>query len=137
MSRINGKLGQKCCCADFVSVCHPWTCWLQKGILKKELSSIQLTTYFGDNNFWNIWSMKLLIFLKIHKVLCRFQKCKKNKKMFLLLEIITSEPVAGIYLNYDENTCDRKSTCYLIVLRLQIWLREIFSSSICLGLMEN
>ena len=45
---------------------------------------------------------------------------KKNKNFFLLLEIMAFEPVARIYVNYDENTCDQQSTCYQIVLRFHI-----------------
>ena len=51
LSRINGKLGKKCCCADFVSVWDPWKHWFPKGILKQKLSAIQVTTFFGVNNF--------------------------------------------------------------------------------------
>ena len=47
------------------------------------------------------------------------------------------EHVAGTSLDDDENTCDRQSTCYQTVLRFDIWLKEIFSDSICLGLMKN
>ena len=47
------------------------------------------------------------------------------------------EYVAGIFLNYDENTCDRQSTCYEIVLRFYVTLKDMFSNSISLGLMEN
>ena len=50
---------------------------------------------------------------------------------------MTFEPVGGTYLNYDENACDRQSTCYQTVLSFQIWLREMFSDLICPGLMES
>ena len=40
--------------------------------------------------------------------------------MFAAFEIMASEHVAGNCLNYDENTCDRQSTCYQRVLRFQI-----------------
>ena len=49
------------------------------------------------------------------------------QKSFLVLEIMAFERVVGIYLNYDKNTCDGKSTCYQAVLRFQIWLkRDVF-----------
>ena len=47
------------------------------------------------------------------------------------------EHVAVISLNYEENTCDRQSTCYQTVVIFQIWLKENFANSIWLGLMEN
>ena len=62
---------------------------------------------------------------------------QKLQKMFPLFEIIAFEYVAGISLNYDENTCDGQSTCYKTHLRFQIWLKEKFSNSISLGLIEN
>ena len=61
---------------------------------------------------------------------------KKFKKVFLVLEIIAIEPVLAIYPNYEENTCDRQLTSYQTVVRFYIWLKEMFSNSICLGLME-
>ena len=47
------------------------------------------------------------------------------------------EHIAAISLNYDEDTCDRQSTCYQTVLRFHIWLKEMFSNSVCLGLIQN
>ena len=38
--------------------------------------------------------------------------------------------------NNEENTCDQELTCYETVLRFQIWLKEMFSSEICPGLIE-
>ena len=57
--------------------------------------------------------------------------------MVLVLGIIAFEPIVGTYLNYEENTCERQSTCYQTILRFSIWLREMFSNWLCLGLMEN
>ena len=57
--------------------------------------------------------------------------------MAAVIEIMAFGHVAGNYLNYNENTCDRQSTCYQTVLRFQIWLTEMFSNSICLLLMGN
>ena len=50
---------------------------------------------------------------------------------------MTLEHVARISLNNDKNTCDRESTRYQTVLRFQIKLKEMFSNTICLGLIEN
>ena len=57
--------------------------------------------------------------------------------MFPVFEIMAFEHVAGISFNYDENTCDRQSTCSQIVLRFQILLTEMISDSVCLWLMGN
>ena len=45
------------------------------------------------------------------KILCRFQKCNKNLRRFLVLEINTFELVAGISLNTEDKTCDRSLKC--------------------------
>ena len=57
--------------------------------------------------------------------------------MFKIYENMGFEHNAGISLNYDENICDRQSTRYQAVLRFHTWLKEMFSNSICLALMEN
>ena len=61
---------------------------------------------------------------------------KRFGKMLSLLKIIASELVAGIFLNYAKNACDRPSTCWQTVLRFHIWLREMSSNSNCLGLIS-
>ena len=78
------------------------------------------------------------IFFKMRKIVCTFQKRKKKfDKMFLFLEIMAFETVAGTYLIYDEHTCDWQSTCYQTILRFYIWIRKMFSNSICHRLMEK
>ena len=57
--------------------------------------------------------------------------------MFRVYNMMLFEYIVEISLNYDENTCDRQSTCYQTVLGFHIWLKEMFSKSICLGLTEN
>ena len=57
--------------------------------------------------------------------------------MFRIFEIMAFEHVAGIALNYDDNTCDWQSTIYQTVLRFHVSLKQIFLNLICLGLMEN
>ena len=47
------------------------------------------------------------------------------------------EDLSGISLSYDENICERQSTCYKTVLRFHIWPKEMFHNSVCLGFMEN
>ena len=92
-----------------------------KGVLKQELSGIQVTTFFGIISPEGIEAMKLIYFSKCKKILCTFQKTAKNFHIIILvLEIMAFEPVARTCLNYDENTCDRQSTCYQTILRFQI-----------------
>ena len=62
---------------------------------------------------------------------------RKLEKFFMVFEIMAFEHVGRIYLNYDENTCDRQLTCYETVLIFHGWLEEMFSNSICLILMES
>ena len=57
--------------------------------------------------------------------------------MFPVFEIMAFQYVAGISLNYDENTCNRQSLCYQTVLTFQILPKEMFSNSACLGLTED
>ena len=46
------------------------------------------------------------------------------------------EHVPKISLNYDKQTCDRQSTCYQRVLKFHLPAKQMFSNSICLGLIE-
>ena len=57
--------------------------------------------------------------------------------MYSIFEIMAFEPVAAISPTYDENTCDLQWTCYQTVLTFPIWLREIFSKSLCPKLIET
>ena len=50
---------------------------------------------------------------------------------------MTFEHVSWISLNYDENTCEPQWPSYKTVLIFHMWLREMFSNSIWLGLMER
>ena len=62
---------------------------------------------------------------------------QKFQKIFWIFEVIAFEAVTGIFLNYDKNASDRQSTCYETLVRFHIWLRDMFSNVICLGLMES
>ena len=57
--------------------------------------------------------------------------------MLKVVDIITFKHVAGISLNSHEETCDQQSPCYQTVLGFHTRLKEMFSNSICLGIMEN
>ena len=60
-----------------------------------------------------IWSY----FSECAKSYIDFKIAEKFHSIFLVLETMAFEPKAGIYLNYDDNTCDLKSKCYQTVLR--------------------
>ena len=57
--------------------------------------------------------------------------------MLRAFDIMAFKHVAGSSLNSDENTFYWQSKCYQAVLRFHISLKEKFSNSICLGIMEN
>ena len=57
--------------------------------------------------------------------------------MFPVFKIMAFEHVAGNSLNYGGKTCDWQSTCYETVLKIQMRLTEMLSSSISLWLMGN
>ena len=56
--------------------------------------------------------------------------------MLRIFERNAFKHVAGTFLNSDENTFYRQSTCYQTVLKFHFCLKETFSNSICLTLME-
>ena len=52
---------------------------------------------------------------------------QKSLKRSLAFELMAFEGVAQIYVNYEENTCDRQATCNLAVVTFQIRLkRDVF-----------
>ena len=57
--------------------------------------------------------------------------------MVHVFEIMVFEHLTGNSLNYDENTRDRQSRSYQTVLKIQMRLREMFSSSIFQWLLGN
>ena len=58
------------------------------------------------------------------------------EKTFPVFEKMTFEHLAEIFLNYDENTCNRQSACYQTLQRFKIWRTEIFPNTIFVALME-
>ena len=62
---------------------------------------------------------------------------QRFEKLTLFFKIISCQLFKGISLCYQENTCDRPSMFSQTVLTFWILFREIFSNSICLGIMEN
>ena len=87
ISCINGNLREKCCRVDFSSVWDPWKRLISKGVIKQDLSGIQVTTFLGPNNLQNIEAMKLIFFSKMRKILCRLQNCNENlRECFRILK---------------------------------------------------
>ena len=62
LSDINIKVGKSYCLGGLDSVWELLTRWLPKGVVKEELSDIQVTTIFGGNKFQNNWAVKLIFF---------------------------------------------------------------------------
>ena len=54
LSKTNGEFGWKFCSSGSSSVWDQWKRLLAKGVLKQELTQIELTTFFNINNFGNI-----------------------------------------------------------------------------------
>ena len=59
------------------------------------------------------------------------------EKILTVFVIMAFKHVAGIFLNSDAQTYDQKSTRYQTVLGFDNWLKEMFSESICLRIIEN
>ena len=57
--------------------------------------------------------------------------------MLRVFEIMAFKDVVGIFLNSDEKICDPQSTCYQKVPGFQICLKNMFSNSVSLDIMEN
>ena len=78
LSDIHGKVAEKHRRAHFSSVLWPLTRWLQKGVLKEDISGIQGNTSFGLNNLRNIQAMNPNFFYKVLEISSRFLKSYKN-----------------------------------------------------------
>ena len=78
LSDIHRRAAQKHRLTHFHSVLDPLARWLQKCVLKQDISGIQKTTLFGLNNLRNTSTMKLNFSSKVLKISCRFSKSNKN-----------------------------------------------------------
>ena len=109
---INGNLARRCCLLDFSRACYPLTHSLPKGVLKQELSGIEVTTFFGLNNFRNISAMKTMFFFpKCSKFFGYFINAMKYSQNMSIYDDNIVWTFAGISLKHDKNTYDRPSTC--------------------------
>ena len=60
------------------SVWSPLPCCLSKGLQKRDLLDIYLTTVFGVYNFQNTWAMRVISFWKCSKFNVAFQNAATN-----------------------------------------------------------
>ena len=104
---INRTLAWKGCRADFSSVLEPLTGWFKKGVLKQECQAIQVTTYFGFNNFGHILAMKMIF----------FSKCSKF--------YVDSETL--IKLGEDVDGFEDNSACTCCGSFFQLWKKHLWS----------
>ena len=90
----------------------PFAMFFLKRPLKRHFTDIYLLTFFGDGHLGNTSAMRVIFFLKMCKIQCRFQKVhRKIQKKFFVSEIIVSELVALNFLYKEENTSHRQSMC--------------------------
>ena len=77
------KIWWKCLHADFSRIWDSLKYWQSKGVLKTFFLESGLTKSFTDCNFRNKAAMTIIIFSKMFKIWCRFQKwIKEIRKSF-------------------------------------------------------
>ena len=76
------KIWERCFYFAFNSVSGRLTCYLSKGLLKRDFLDIDLTTFFKVRYFENTSAMRVIFSLKKFKFKTesKFQKCKKKTK---------------------------------------------------------
>ena len=80
------KIWQKYCLADLSSVLDPLRCWPCRSFLTRGFFVILVTPLFAVYNFRNKKLLRLILFLKVLQIVCRFQKkIKKFSKYVLIL----------------------------------------------------
>ena len=63
----------------------PFAMFFLKRPLKRHFTDIYLLTFFGDGNLGNTSAMRVIFFLKMCEIQCRFRKLSKNwEKVFRL-----------------------------------------------------
>ena len=98
-SQSDEKIWWKCSHADFTTVWDPLTCWLSNGVLKRCFLEIALTKSLTVCNFWNEVAMTIMVFFKVFKTWCRFQKWnKKMKKVFALSPLVICQTLC-VFIN--------------------------------------
>ena len=137
LPEINRKLAWKCCPAGFSSAWDPLTLWLLKGVLKQELSGIQVTHTSESINseIFKLWMWSF------------FPKCPK-----FYLDFKNAIKIVENFNSFEDNcirTClwEFLSTLTRIhvtgrqrvkkVPRFKVWLREMLLTWFCLRLIEN
>ena len=80
------QIGERCCRSDFNSVLPRLPCYFSRDLLKRDFLDIYLTTFFEVRKFKSKSARTVILFLKMLKIECKFQKCnKKLKKHFLFV----------------------------------------------------
>ena len=83
------------CRANLISFSDALTSWLSASFLTCCFLGIQVTAHFAVYSFRNKSPMRLIIFFKVVKILCRFRRGRKNiQKIFFDFKIIAFELVA-------------------------------------------
>ena len=80
--QIDKKIWQNCCLEDFSSVSDHLTCWLSISVLTPRSLGISATTLFAVYNIGNKWAIRVIFFLKLFKIWCRFQKWKEKLRKY-------------------------------------------------------
>ena len=82
------------CRSNFNSVSARLPYQLSQGPLKENFLDIYLPTFFGVQKFKNTSASRVILCVEMFKIESKFRKCRKNSKIFLVSEIISSENVA-------------------------------------------
>ena len=137
-SQSNEKIWWKWSHANFTRVWDILTCWLSKRVLKRCFLESGLTKSLAVCNFRNKVSITIIFFSKMFEIWCKFQKWdKKNQKRMSVLKIIAFKSGTTNCHNPKQDICHWQSMCYERTLKLNISLREIFSKSGSLRVIEK
>ena len=85
---------ERCCRSALNTISARFPCYLWKGPLKQDLLDIYLTRFFGVRKFKNTSAMRVIFLKNFFKIQSNFRKWKKNHKLLIAFEIISSENVA-------------------------------------------
>ena len=78
------QIWQRRRCADFNNLWALLPCFFFKRRLKRDFTDIYPVTFFGDGNLRNTSAMRIILFLKMLKIQCRFSKCREKLRKSVL-----------------------------------------------------
>ena len=97
---------------DLARIWDTFTCWLSKRVLKRRFLDSGLSKIITVPNFGYPLTMRIIIFFKIFKIWCSFQKWqKKIEKMFFVFQIMAFELGVANCGNIEQDTCQRQCMC--------------------------